>query len=185
MVQKRMVNFLFIPMILVLTVAITGPSVAMEAGHRGEASAKHGGMGGKKDHGKMGEMHSSMGLTMTNINPGKTMKFLDHFKNWIEVTPEQQPAWSAFSKAVKLQSTSKFHVKQMLHKNMGVSPVAAAEMQIARAEGMIQMKRNTLEAYKSLLQVLDEQQAQLADSFLAHHMTGHKGMKKGNGKEMH
>ena len=67
----------------------------------------------------------------------------------------------------------------MMHMKMEVSPVVIAEMQIARAERMIQVKKNTLEAYKALLQVLDEQQARLADSFLAYHMTGHKGMKKG------
>ena len=68
---------------------------------------------------------------------------------------------------------------------MQAGPAAIAEMQIVRAEKMLQMKKNTLAAYKSLLQVLDEQQAGLADSFLAHHMTGHKSMKKGKGKRGH
>ncbi len=195
MIQKRTVNFVLLPMILMLAVSITSPTMAMEGGHKGGAHAMHGSMQGKrghgkkhgmhgrmegqKGHGKKHGMHGSMGLTMTNMMPGRTMKFLNHFKSWIEITPEQEPAWSAFSIAIKLQATTKPHRKRMMHMKMEVSPVVIAEMQIARAERMIQVKKNTLEAYKALLQVLDEQQARLADSFLAYHMTGHKGMKKG------
>jgi len=187
MIQKRTVNSVLFPVILMLAVAIAGPGMAMEGGHKGQvhAHAKHGGSEGKKGHGNVGGMHNSMGLTMTNTMPGKTMKFLNHFKSWIEITPEQEPAWSAFSRAIKLQATTKPHMKRMKPMNMGVGPVARAEMQIARAERMIQMKKDTLEAYKALLQVLDDQQAQLADSFLAHHTTGHKGMKQGKGKRRH
>ncbi len=182
MIQKRTVHSVYFPMILILAVTITGPTMAMEGGHKGEAHTKHGSMEGKKGHGKKGGMYGSMGLTMTGIMPGKAMKFLNHFKSWIEITPEQEPAWSAFSKAIKLQATTKPHRKDMMHMKMDVSPVARAEMQIAQAERMIQMKKHTLEGYKALLQVLDEQQVNLADSFLAHHMTGHKGMKHGKGK---
>lgn len=180
MIRKRTANSILLPVILILAVAITGPGMAMEGGHKGGIHAKHGSNEGKKGHGAKGGMHGSMGLTMTNTMPGKTMKFLNHFKSWIEITPEQEPAWTAFSRAIKLQATPMPHMK---HMKMAAGPVARAEMQIARAERMIQMKKNTLEAYKALLQVLDEQQVQLADSFLAHHLTGHKGgMKKGKGK---
>ena len=185
MIPKRTVNSLLFHSFLILAVAIAGPGMAMEAGHKGQAHAKQGSSEGKKGHGYKGGMHASMGLTMTNIMPGKTMKFLNHFKSWVEITPEQEPAWTAFSRAIKLQASTKPHRKHMKPMKMGLGPVARAEMQIARAERMIQMKKKTLEAYKALLQVLDDQQAQLADSFLAHHTTGHKGMKRGKGKGRH
>ena len=57
-------------------------------------------------------------------------------------------------------------------------------MKIARAEQIIQMKKNTLAAYKDLLKVLDDQQTQLANVFLAKHMKMHKGMHKGSKKGM-
>ena len=127
-------------------------------------------------------MHGSMGLTMTNIMPCKTMKFLDHFKKWVEITPEQASAWGTFSKAIKLQATHKPSMKPMM---MEMSPVKVAEKKIAKAEKMVQMKKNTLEAYKNLQKTLDEQQIQLADAFLAKHMMMHKGMKKGMKKGGH
>jgi hypothetical protein len=63
---------------------------------------------------------------------------------------------------------------------MKMSPVQRAEKKIAMVEKMVQMKKNTLEAYKTLQQALDKQQVQLADAFLAQHFMMHKGMKKGS-----
>jgi hypothetical protein len=159
-----------------LAFSITDPDMAMGRGSKGKSDDKAAKMVHKKGHSKMGGMHGSMGLTMTNIMPGMTMKFLEHFKKWVEITPEQASAWGAFSKSIKLQATSKPPMKHMM---MMMSPVKRAEMKIARAEQMVQMKKNTLEAYKALQQVLDKQQSQLADAFLAKHMMMHKGKKKG------
>ena len=185
MLQKTPVSSLLLTMVMILTFAVAGSTVAMESGSKSHGHTKQGKMESKKKEGKKKGMHGSMGLTMTNIMPGKTMMFLDHFKQWIEVTSDQESAWGAFSKAIKLQATTLPHKKHMMHMNMQISPVAMAEMKIARAEHMIHMKRNTLDAYKALQQVLNEQQVQLADAFLAKHMVEHKGMKKGKGKGGH
>ena len=179
--QKKVVRFLFIPLMLMFALSITGPAMAMGGHSEGKSDDKAAKMEHKKGHSKMGGMHGSMGLTMTNTMPGKTMKFLEHFKKWVEITPEQELAWGAFSKAIKLQATSKPPMKHMM---MVMSPVEKAEMKIAGAEKMVQMKKSTLAAYKALLKVLDSQQSQLADAFLAKHMMMHKGMHKGMKKGM-
>ena len=178
MLQQQAVRFLCLPLMLVLSFAIADPAMAMGGGSMGKSDAKAGKMEDKKGHDKKGGMHGSMGLSMTNVMPGKTLMFLDHFKKWIEITPEQQPAWGAFSKAIKLQAT---HKRPMRHMMMMMSPVQMAEAKIARTEQMVQLKKNTLKAFKALLEVLDEQQVQLANAFLAKHMMMHKGkgMKKG------
>lgn len=176
MIQKQQLRSLFLPLMLMLTFSITDPAMAMGGGSKGKSDDKAATIEPKKGHGKKGGMHDSMGLTMTNKMPGMTMKFLEHFKKWVEIKPEQELAWGAFSKTIKLQATSKPPRKHMM---MQMSPVQRAEMKIAKAEKMVQMKKNTLEAYKALLTVLDKQQYQLADAFLAKHMMKHKGMKKG------
>ena len=178
--QKKLIRVLSLPLMLMFALTLTNPVMAMGGDSKGKGNEKAAKMEHKKGHGKMGGMHGSMGLSMTNVMPGKTMKFLEHFKKWIEITPEQEMAWGSFSKAIKLQATSKpptMHV-------MIVSPIERAEMKIARAEQIIQMKKNTLAAYKDLLKVLDDQQIQLADVFLAKHMKIRKGMHKGGKKGM-
>jgi hypothetical protein len=78
----------------------------MAMGGKDKAETKVSKMEKKKGQCKKDGMHGSMGLTMTRIKPCKTMKFLDHFKKWVEITPEQELAWGTFSKAIKLQVTS-------------------------------------------------------------------------------
>jgi hypothetical protein len=176
MKQKQSTHSIFIPIMLLLAFTIVDPVMAMGGGGKGKAETKAAKMENKKNKCKKGGMHGPMGLTMTKIKPCKAMKFLDHFKTWVEITPEQEATWGAFSKTIKLQATSKPAMKPMM---MAMSPVKMAEKMIAMAEKMIQMKKNTLEAYKTLQQVLDKQQTQLADAFLAQHVMMHKGMKKG------
>ena len=123
---------------------------------------------------KKEDTHGAMGLTMTNIMPCKTMKFLEHFKKWVEVEPRQETAWGVFSKAIKLQSANEPHQENM---TVEMSPVQRAEKQIAWAVKMTAMKKDTLRAYKALQKVLDERQVQLADIFLAKHTKMHHSMK--------
>jgi len=178
--QKKLLRVLSLPLMLIFALSFTNPAMAMGGDSKGKSNERAAKTEHKKGHGKMGGMHGSMGLSMTNVMPGKTMRFLEHFKKWIEITPEQAMAWGSFSKTIKLQATSKppkMHV-------MIMSPVEKAEMKIARAEQIIQMKKNTLAAYKDLLNVLDDQQTQLADVFLAKHMKMRKGMHKGGKKGM-
>ncbi len=178
MKQNRAIRSLLLSLMLMASFSMVSQTMAMGGDSKGKNSEKATRMEHKKGHDKKGGMHGSMGLSMTNIMPGKTMKFLDHFKKWIEITPEQGMAWGKFSKALKLQATSK---QPMMHMRM-MGPVEQAEMKIIKAEKMIQMKKNTLAAYQDLLKSLDVQQAQLADAFLAKHMKMHKGMKKGKHK---
>lgn len=177
MVKKNTGRCLCLPLILVFAFSVTAPAMAMQGSAKSGADAGASITEHKKGHDKKGGKHAPMGLTMSNVKPGKTMKFLDHFKKWLEITPEQQQAWAAFSKAIKLQATKKSPMK---HGTKQMNPVQRAEMAIARDEQMIQLKKNTLEAYRALLQVLDEQQAQLADAYLARHSGMHKGKKKGS-----
>ena len=180
MKQKIVMRSLFLSLMLMIALSITAPAMAMGENSKGKSDEKATKMEHKKGHGKMAGMHGSMGLSMTNVMPGKTMKFLEHFKKWIEITADQEMAWGTFSKSIKLQAMSKPPKMHM----MMVSPVEKAEMKIARAEQVIQMKKNTLAAYKALLEVLDDQQSQLADVFLIKHMKMHKTMHKGKKKGM-
>jgi hypothetical protein len=175
-VQKNSIYSIFIPLMLLLAFTIANPAMAMGGGSKGKGDAKAAKMEEKKGQCKKGGMHGTMGLAMTSIKPCKAMKFLDHFKKWVEITPEQEAAWGQFSKAIKLQATSKPAMKPIM---MEMNPVKRAEKKIAMAEKMVQMKKNTLEAYKNLQQALDKQQVQLADTFLAQHFMMHKKMKKG------
>ena len=161
---------------MALAFTISDPAMAMGGGSEGKADTETGKSEKKKGHCGKDKMHGLMGLTMTGIKPCKTMKFLDHFKKWVEISPEQEAAWGTFSKAIKLQASSKPDMQPMM---MAMSPVIMAEKKIAMAEKMVQMKKNTLEAYKALQMALDKQQAQLADSFLVQHVMMHKEMQKG------
>ena len=129
---------------------------------------------GKKEKCKKEDMPGAMGLTMTNIMPCKTMKFLEHFKKWVEVEPKQETAWGVFSKVIKLQAANEPYQENMM---VEMSPVQRAEKQIAWAMKVTAMKKNTLRAYKALQKVLDKRQVQLADIFLAKHTKMHHSKK--------
>lgn len=180
MVRKEVMRSLFFPLMLTVAFMVTADSVAaMGMGGEGkaDADAKVTKMEGKEGHCKKGGMqHGSMGLIMAHTMPCKTMKFLNHFKKWVEITSEQEAAWGTFSKTIKLQTVRQPPMKQM----GGMDPIAMAEKKIAKAERMLQMQKNTLEAYKALQKVLDKQQLQLADAFLMKHSMEHKGMKGGH-----
>jgi len=88
--QKKVVRSLFLSLMLMFAFAIMDPAMAMGGDSKGKSDDKAAKMEHKKGHSKMGGMHGSMGLTMTNTMPGKTMKFLEHFKKWVEITPDQE-----------------------------------------------------------------------------------------------
>jgi hypothetical protein len=178
MSQATLSRVVFLPFVLVLALLVVGPVMAKPSGKEGASS--HSAETTKK--GKMAKMHAKMGkmgLSMTNVMPGMAMKFLGHFKTWIEITPDQEVAWADFTKAIKVQATAK--PQMMGHSAHTMDSVAAAEMKMHWNMEMMGLKKKTLEAYKALQKTLDAQQLRLAETFLAHHKShkGHGGRKKG------
>ena len=67
MLQTTPVSSLLLTMVMILTFAVAGSTVAMESGSKSQGHTKQGKMESKKKEGKKKGMHGSMGLTMTNI----------------------------------------------------------------------------------------------------------------------